>query len=755
MQAPKPTPPDDLALVGEWLRRAALALTAALMVALPYWPSDTNAAPSELVIQTQLSASWWVALTFVASLLGIFSWMIGGWTRVRWSWCDAAVLALMFFVGLSAREGLDTRTAINLTWEWLGVGMIYAMIRVLPRTPRESSALAAVMAAAAASVALYGFYQVAVEFPEIRTAYRNNPTQFLIAAGVSPESEAARKQFEDRLLGSNEVFATFTLANSFAGWLVGATTLVLVLMATRALSRERRESGLLAIPGVLMLVVLLMTKSRSAAIGFLVAALIWGFRSIRSASARRLVGMAILAAIGLGIIGAALAYAGILDRWVFTESTKSLSYRMDYWRGAWGIITERPDNFWLGIGPGNFANAYLRFKSETASESIADPHNMFLETWAASGIGAMIALAAALGFGLWDTLGRSREEKIPSEAPDPRPSPPRGAGWILLAGFVGWPLSLVFDQMSINRWTLLAIGYWMAMAIFGHWSRRSIPGWACGLAALAVAVNLLAAGGIGFPAVALGLWAWLALGQNLRTDRRCGQIRDWDGRAIACGLALAWSALAGLFYGTITPFWRSESFLAAARKEMARREPNFDRAEELCLDAISADKYSARPFLAEADVKFAQWVQKGRPKIREIWVELMVLYQKALEPPRDPSSIAILAQKAQTARNMVRAMGGSVGPKDMLELRGHLVSAIRESTRISPTDATFRAELASASADIGMFSDAVSEAKEALRLDEVNPHPDRKLPAATREFLKKKLPEWEKGAEESGFVPVP
>jgi hypothetical protein len=756
VQSPKTTPPDDLAHIGEWLRRASLALTAALMVSLAYWPSDTNASITELVVATHLASTWWVALTFVASLLAVFSWMIGGWTRVRWSWCDAAVLALMFFVGLSAREGLDTRIAINLTWGWLGVGMMYALIRALPRTPQESSALAAVMAATAASVALYGLYQFSVEFPELREIYRRNPEQSLINARVPLDSPSARQLFENRLMGSNEIYGTFSQANSLAGWLVGSVALVFALAASKALNRERRDAIVLAIPGALLLVAMLMTKSRSAAVGLFVVALIWGFRSIRSASIRRFLAIACLAAIGIGVAGVGLAYAGVLDRQVLTESFKSLSFRRDYWQGAWGIITERPDSFWLGTGPGNFSNAYLRFKSETASESIADPHNMLLEAWAASGIGAAIALLAALGLGFRETLGPSRAQAIYPESPDPRPAAPRGAGWILLAGFIGWPLSLVFEQMAIDRWTLLAAGYWLSMAAFAGWSRRPIPGWACGLAAIAVAVNLLAAGGIGFPAVALGLWAWIALGQNLRTDRRCGHIRDWDGRAIACALAIAWSALAGLFYGTVTPFWRSEAMITAARRELSvrNREPNFARAEGLCMEAIAADRYSPRPFLAEAAVKFAEWVKKGKPKVREFWVEQMVLYQKALEPPRDPTAISILLQKAAAAREFLRFMESGIGPKDMLELRSNVVSATREASRISPTDASIQAQLASASAEIGMFSDAVSSAKEALRLDEVNPHADRKLPDDTRAFLKKQIPEWERLAKDSGFAPV-
>ena len=52
------------------------------------------------------------------------------------------------------------------------------------------------------------------------------------------------------------------------------------------------------------------------------------------------------------------------------------------------------------------------------------------------------------------------------------------------------------------------------------------------------------------------------------------------------------------------------------------------------------------------------------------------------------------------------------------------------------------ARLAQASAEIQMYQDAVDEAQEALRLDGITPHPDKKLPDTTRDELKAILPEW-------------
>jgi hypothetical protein len=57
-----------------------------------------------------------------------------------------------------------------------------------------------------------------------------------------------------------------------------------------------------------------------------------------------------------------------------------------------------------------------------------------------------------------------------------------------------------------------------------------------------------------------------------------------------------------------------------------------------------------------------------------------------------------------------------------------------------------RARLAQASAEISMFRDAETEAEEALRLDAITPHKDKKLDTQQREQLKAKLPDWKQKA---------
>src|SRR5204863_1187517 len=102
------------------------------------------------------------------------------------------------------------------------------------------------------------------------------------------------------------------------------------------------------------------------------------------------------AAAGALLVLAALGY-GLWQAGLFTAAVgkdpATAAVRLEYWRATWQVIGEHP---WLGVGPGNFGNAYLRFMPPTAAESIKDPHNFFLDVWSSAGLVAALAVTFAL-----------------------------------------------------------------------------------------------------------------------------------------------------------------------------------------------------------------------------------------------------------------------------------------------------------------------------------------------------------------------
>ena len=196
----------------------------------------------------------------------------------------------------------------------------------------------------AVAVSAYGLFQARVEIPQLQERFRHSPGQVMLEAKVALDSQRV-SVFADRLLGSNEPFSTFGLANSLAGFLVGPLVLAVAMMI-RNLADEKAPGsrwgaiGLAAAPLLCILTCLILTKSRSAWIGLFLAVAVLAWQERRKAPARLLLGAGLS---GLVLVVALVAVGmatGRLDRQVLTQSPLSMRYRWEYWQGAWGVITE-------------------------------------------------------------------------------------------------------------------------------------------------------------------------------------------------------------------------------------------------------------------------------------------------------------------------------------------------------------------------------------------------------------------------------
>ncbi len=411
---------------------------------------------------------------------------------------------------------------------------------------------------------------------------------------------------------------------------------------------------------VLILAVLLMTKSRSASLGLVVAMAVF---LVRERASRRFMlrGGAVLVLGLLGLAGAAFL-ARQLDWKVVSEAPKSLTYRLEYWRGTWGVLTESPRAFWRGLGPGNFAGPYLRHKLPQSSEEIADPHDLVLEVWAIAGLPAAVALVAALLWGLRETLGRPKP--VPNQAGyEGDPPPPRSGTWLVLASGLGGWLGVVvlgrlnpFDQEGMERWLVLG-GAWLISAFLGRlaWRSRPIGGDLFGLGALAVAVNLLAAGGIAFAPVSEMLWALLAIGMNLREDRPCGSLREIEGRAIAFVPSAVLAAILGTFFGTVSPFWAADEPIARAEALVRSRPNRLDVADDLYARANELDVLARRGWIGRANLELMSWRSMGRPPELRSWSRIDSALETAAKRPRDPNSLLVQRLRARFAKEFLEA----------------------------------------------------------------------------------------------------
>ena len=751
-----------------------MLLAGMVFVARACWPGEGVDEP------TSLLGIGWVAVALGAMLLAIVGMWNTAWPR-RMTWVDGLALGLIVLVGMSAGHAADRRIAINLAWQWAGVGMVYFLFRVVPRGEPERRALVIVLIATGVALACYGLYQVAALYPEARRLYRENPLEALRAAGVATDP-ISRQGFEHRLLSSQEPISTFSLANSLGGFLLPP---LVMLLGAGVCAISRRGAGMwksvasivaLALP---IGVCFLLTKSRTAYVGLLLGVALLVALQGKALRARTWLVAAVLVVAAL----TALVLAGLatrqLDRLVLTESFKSLRYRWEYWVGAWRILWD--GSTWVsGLGPGNFAGPYLRHKLEVASEGIKDPHNAFLEVWTTAGIVGLAVFAAACGGAIFRLGTAARGVSANEEAawrhgdalPDRWLIYGMGVGGLVLAMILRPDLSPFARSLNpfegdFDRWVVLGLAWvsaaWVLQRVrLGEGTTRAalLAGFC------AMLVNFLGAGGIGFAPVAAMFWCPLALGLSRAQAAGGGEVGTRGPLWRWLAPVIVWAAVVGVFVGTIGPAWQAEAEIRAgeAAQDLARRSLQrartggtsrvsaeletrglnaYEWAARSFQKATQADRLSSRPWMLWSLVELEAWDARGRPIPDFIWHRLKSQLRQARTPPRDPKSFVIASMEYQVANRLLGIAGWPpVERKALLEDR---LSAARLAAVLNPTSAGVQADLAYAAEDSGELRLAIEAATRALHLDAITPHKDRKLPPGERARLEESRERWEAG----------
>ena len=725
-----------------------LAGLCALFVARPLYASELAAAVwGDGLPMVML----WIILA-VVWLLGA----IGGERfTVRFGWTDAAVgllVGLHTIAALWATVNGSPRPAVNMLWEWVALGLSFLMARQLIAGARETRAIIAVMIALGVALAGFGLYQYLYESPATRAMYDEYPDKMLRDAGMWYEpGSPGRQQFEDRLR-SKEPTATFALANSFAGYLAPW----LVMAAGIGIFAERNRQGsnrgpplptwlATAICAVPMAAALVLTKSRT---GFLAAAfglvLVWWFCWKRRLSSHELdhsrrcwnLGPVRLR-IGWGLLGIFAAVAilivvagvtGGLDTLVLSETPKSLEYRAQYWRSSLEMIADYP---LTGCGPGNFQHAYAMYKLPEASEEIADPHNFLFEVWATAGTPVMLALLGVLG-GFGAVLFRHRRQLdspspispgVNSEMDNNQDNQIDATNYILAGAAGGFLLSVPIGMTSSAPPGVapLLIGLPLgaiAVALLWRWiDNGQLPYLLPAIGVIVLLVNLSAAGGIGFPAVAGTLWLLMAVGLNLAEGppRRI-MSRNVGLLALVGGILLAVACYASA-YGPVLQ--------CKAALERSRSQPL--HAVEHLTEAAQADPLAVEPHKQLAQIELSIWLRSRDSKTRE---EAFGRFEEAISRAVElaPHSASVWRMRGDLYSDAFRA----TGHKDNVR---KAVEAYRKAVEFYPNSGTHRAALAMALRDSRDQRGFLEQAKEALRLDDLTPHLDKKLDDDVRSEL--------------------
>ena len=373
------------ALIGSLIQ--PLVALALLLLAVPFGSRAT--ATSDTATDRSLGAAE------LAIALLTAAWLAYGVRRrainIRPGAIVVAALGMAALAGLSVGYADDRASAIKEALKWLELVLALLIVVDLARTPNAARWVIGAMLVAGAAEAMYGAFQFLTE---------SGPSTF-------------------QLQGALRAFGHFDQPNPFAGYL----TTMLPLATCMALSRTNPPAyrGLAALATGLLAVGIGLSQSRGAWLGAAVAAtcllLLW------SRSTRRLLipcGVGAVLLLALAISGA--LPAAILDRLaqtveyfgVFDVRTVEVSSdnwavveRMAHWQAGWYMFEAHP---WLGVGAGNYAQAYPLYFVGMWREALGHAHNYYLNMLAELGIiggGALLLLLGIAFSRLGGTLART------------------------------------------------------------------------------------------------------------------------------------------------------------------------------------------------------------------------------------------------------------------------------------------------------------------------------------------------------------
>jgi hypothetical protein len=709
-----------LAAVALRLRTWLLPAAVALLVA-------SHLIPSESVAESGTHAVLCMAWCVLLAAWGLTA-ALAPDAKLYFTASDAAfmlLVALHAASGLVPRDGVVTRQAWNVLWLWVSYGIACFLLRQLLIGASHTGAVLAVMLGLAVALAAHGYYQYFVTGPMVRADYQRHPEQVLRENGIPTEPDSpVRRHFENRLLAV-EPLATFALANSLAGFLAPWT----VFSAGLAFQLWRRRLPRLvwltlgAVP-LFLIGCLLLTKSRTAVLALVAGGILLG---LFGPPMRWHLDWRIPAWIAAALIVLSLVAVGVggLDIEVLSEAPKSVLYRLEYWRSTAAMIGDHP---LLGCGPGNFQDYYAHYKLPQASETVADPHNIFLEIWATAGTPALMAFLAWIGLLGFD-LGRSDGPRQLLEPDFPADDPTWGAGdlvpWGALAGVaIGFGLALVTDfplwtKASGGHVGILLIG--LPLAAITIWMLRlwqatgpvttSIPV----IALITLGINLCAAGAAAFPGVIL---SGLVLAACARQTAAHVHARPIPG-AIRGLLVVAPALLALACYWTeYAPVLRCQTLVAEAEKllEGGSSQPGrVPQAFDHLYAAAQADPSESRVWQRLAAMHLHAWLIGDDETSLEAFGEAAARYA-ALRP----ASQRAHAQRGEWFLLAYRKSGQ----------RKHLDAAIEAyqlAVQRSPASALAHAQLAWVHHLAGDASHARPEAARALELDARHSHEELKL----------------------------
>jgi O-antigen ligase len=373
-------------------------------------PANINDSIYSLSISTILILSFavWFITTFCSKR---FSYRLTGIEIGLCLFCTAAIVGI--FVASNKRAAI-TNFVTLLAPVLMGV----LLVQIL-----DSQAKVKLLLAVIAALGVVSAYQCAEQYFVSNQLtidqYVQNREAVLKPLGIEPGT-FAQFLFEHRLF-TKGVRGFFTTSNSAGSFALLAIFGAIGLLVDKFRSRTDDASGpiRLVICGIGALIIVfgfLITRSRGAtaaalaALGMFIMYLLFGKLIKKHKKAIFIVCLISFVAVVCVVIRYGISHGRL-------PGGNSMLVRWQYWRGATQMYTDHPVT---GVGGGNFGSFYTHYKSPSALESVADPHNIILSIITQYGPLGLLGLLAVFSLPL--CRASSGQSDIPSPK-DKKPAP--------------------------------------------------------------------------------------------------------------------------------------------------------------------------------------------------------------------------------------------------------------------------------------------------------------------------------------------
>lgn len=624
------------------------------------------------------------------------------------AWTPWAICCWIFLSAFMTSPPGNLRVATNEAWLWVSGAALFTSARLLLRDLGARRAVLSLTVVCAVGLAVHGLHQYFVSLPQNRMEYQQDPDRVLEMAGIdAPPGSAERMVFANRLFDGGPT-GTFALANSLAAvLLVGVVMSVGVLwFRWRHIPWGSRVSWILVV--AFCATCLMAARSRSATLATLIAIAAMCIGSTRwSGLYRRKILAALTVLVCVAVLGA-LYLAAFGNREWFEEAPASLAFRFQYWRATWELALDHPV---FGVGPGNFQSLYQRYREASATEQVAEPHNLFFETLAAGGffaaglLGLLIA-AGGLRFVTSSTAWHKTESKHSAEDEIDEHKLLESARWVWLGAIIS--LSLVWligfavrfsPDITANLYVLpicigLGLATWSTVRVLSVQEVDTIVA----ASLLGLAIHLMVAGGWTVPGVAIFVWIF---GGMLTRKAAVAGVSQSGSQVVAhatpissiATLLVGVTALLVLVQMSLRPVEECKRLLMQAA--LSQSEGRLAKTESQLRQAVDADPWAPDAVLWLAD--FYHWkliLRADDPSDRSEWQSLL---RESQERAGDNPAVARTVGSQQV--HLYQAQGDPADLRDALD-------TFQWQAGLSPSDQWVMAQVA-------LLSDAAGEAFEA------------------------------------------